>query len=180
MSGNDEEIWFPHHSLDAHKLAMRVALAAKRLAAKVPRGHRTLADHWLRAAGQTVLLVAEGASRFNAGEKRQRYMEARGESGEGAAACEVALLFEFVDAAEGRAYLADAARLGSVLTGLIRKFGGIPEKHDEGADEALAESESGTPGPRPLSSSDSDSVTDSASMSASVSDSESGSRGSSP
>src|SRR5688572_23497690 len=78
-------------------------------------------------------------------------------------------LFELVEAAEGRD-LVDADG-GGVLTGLIRKFGGIPEKHDGRSDEALAESESGTPSPRPVSSSDSDSVTDS--VSASASDSES-------
>ena len=168
----DDELWFPHHSLDAHKLAMRLAKAAKLLASKIPRGHRTLAEHWLRAAGGTVLLVVEGASRFNPGEKRQRYMEARGESGAGAAACEVALLFEFVEPAEGRAYLIDAARLGSVLTGLIRKFGGIPEKCEEPPADPTSESESADPSPCPASPSDSDSESDSESESKSESESD--------
>jgi four helix bundle protein len=170
---DDDPIWFPHYSLDAYRVAMKLAVAAKRLTSKIPRGHRTLADQWLRAAGGTVLLVAEGASRFNPGEKRQRYGEARGECGEAAAACEVAMVFDFVPPDEGRAYLADAARLGSVLTGLYRRFGGIPAAGDgvaEASDpppDPESPSPCPSPSPRPVSSSDSDSDSESESASAS-------------
>ena len=77
---------FPHERLDAYRVALELAGAARRLAAQIPRGHRSLADHLLRAATNTVLLLAEGANRRGAGEKRQRFVESRGECGEAAAA----------------------------------------------------------------------------------------------
>src|SRR5687767_9387772 len=66
VRGAEEDVmtngpWFPHHSLEAYKLALDLARRAKTLTAEIPRGHRSVADHWLRAAAHTVLLIAEGA-----------------------------------------------------------------------------------------------------------------------
>ena len=62
---------FPHHKLDVYQVALELMVEVKELTEKVPRGHRNLADHMMRAATNTVLLIAEGANR----------PEARGTSG---------------------------------------------------------------------------------------------------
>jgi four helix bundle protein len=88
MEVNMNPFPFPHKQLDVYNVALHMAIKTKRLAAHVPRGYRSFADQLLRAAGATVLLIAEGANRFSAGSKRRRYSEARGECGEVAAAFE--------------------------------------------------------------------------------------------
>ncbi len=54
---------FPHERLDAYRVALTMATASKRVAAGIPRGHRSVADHMLRAAANVVLLLPEGANR---------------------------------------------------------------------------------------------------------------------
>ena len=51
---------FPHHRLDVYRVALEMAAKANKLAKHIPRGYRSFADHLLRAAGNTVLLTAEG------------------------------------------------------------------------------------------------------------------------
>jgi len=70
---------FPHNRLEVFRVALDMAVQAKLVAGRVPRGHRSLADQLLRASGSTVLLICEGANRYTAGSKRQRYSEACGE-----------------------------------------------------------------------------------------------------
>jgi hypothetical protein len=77
---------FPHEKLEAYQVALEMAALAKKVAEQIPRGHRNVADHLLRAASNTVLLLAEGANRRGPGEKRQRFAESRGECGEVGAA----------------------------------------------------------------------------------------------
>jgi len=69
---------FPHHRLDAYRVSVEMACTAKKLADRVPRGYRSFADQLLRAAGSTVLLIAEGANRYTAGQKRQRFSAGAG------------------------------------------------------------------------------------------------------
>src|SRR5687768_16019864 len=78
---------FPHEKLDAYRVALGMARGAKALAQQIPGGHRSIADHLLRASSNVVLLLAEGANRRGPAEKRQRFVESRGEAGEVAAAC---------------------------------------------------------------------------------------------
>ncbi|MCP4658585.1 MAG: four helix bundle protein, partial [bacterium] len=59
--------------------ALELVAAADRVAAAIPRGRRELADQLKRASTSTVLLIAEGANRRTAGDKRQRFAMARGE-----------------------------------------------------------------------------------------------------
>ena len=83
---------FPHEKLDAYRVAIELAGLSKTLAEKIPRGHRSVADHLLRAASNTVLLLAEGANRRGAAQKRQRFVESRGECAEVAAAADLFLV----------------------------------------------------------------------------------------
>ena len=114
---------FPHNRLEAYNVALEMAVQAKRLADRIPRGHRSLADQLLRAASSTVLNTAEGANRYTAGAKRQRYSEARSECGEVAAAVELLAALELAQRNECEALLALAGRVGAMLTRLIQRIG---------------------------------------------------------
>ena len=113
---------FPHERLDAYRVALEVAGAAKRLAAQIPRGHRSMADHLLRAATNTVRLLAEGANRRGAGEKRQRFVESRGECGEAAAAADLAHVMDLAEPADVEELKLLAARVSAMLTPLIGRL----------------------------------------------------------
>jgi len=114
---------FPHHRLEAYTVALELAQQSKLLADRVPRGYRSFSDQLLRAAGSTVLLIGEGANRYSAGQKRQRYSEARGEVGEVAAALELLIALGLVPAAQGSLALVLAGRVGAMLTRLIQRLG---------------------------------------------------------
>jgi len=114
---------FPHQRLDAYTVGLEVARDAKRLSDQVPRGYRSFADQMMRAAGSTVLLIAEGANRRTAGQKRQRFSEARGECGEVAAAAEMLGLLGLVPGAEAAELQGKAARVAAMLTGLLKRIG---------------------------------------------------------
>ncbi len=60
---------FPHHRLDVYHASLDLAKAADRLARRIPRGYRGLADHLLRAATAIPVLIGEGANRVSAGPK---------------------------------------------------------------------------------------------------------------
>ncbi len=113
---------FPHNRLEVFQVSLEMASQAKRVADRVPRGHRSLADQLLRSSGSTVLLIGEGANRYTAGAKRQRYSEARGECGEVAAAAKLLSVLELVPQEECEALLGLAGRVAAMLTRLIRRF----------------------------------------------------------
>ncbi len=75
----------------------------------------------MRAAGSTVLNIAESANRFTAGQKRQRFTEARGECGEVAAASELLATLGLVPDEEAAGLQHTASRVAAMLTGLIRR-----------------------------------------------------------
>jgi four helix bundle protein len=110
---------FPHEKLDVYRVALEMVALATAVAARIPRGHRNVADHLQRAASNTVLLLAEGANRRGAALKRQRFGESRGEAGEVAAASDV-LLALGLDVGSAAAELkALANRVSAMLTRLI-------------------------------------------------------------
>ena len=99
-----------------------MAGAAKHLATQIPRGHRSLADHLMRAATNTVLLLAEGANRRGVGEKRQRFVESRGECGEAAAAADLAFVMDLAQLADVEEWKLLAGRVSAMLTRLIARL----------------------------------------------------------
>lgn len=113
---------FPHDKLDAYRVALEMAALAHEVAAQIPRGHRTIADHLLRAASHTVLLLAEGANRRGAALKRQRFNESRGESGEVAAAADLLVTLKVGDPALITALRQRASRVSAMLTRLIGRL----------------------------------------------------------
>lgn len=100
-----------------------MAALARQLAEQIPRGHRNVADHLLRAASNTVLLLAEGANRRGAGEKRQRFVESRGECGEVCAAGDLLLAFGIGAPGDAEGLKRLAARVSAMLTRLIGRLG---------------------------------------------------------
>jgi four helix bundle protein len=118
-----DQATFPHQRLEAYRVALELAAAARQLSTAIPRGHRSVADHLLRAAANTVLLLAEGADRRSAGEKRQRFVESRAECGEVAAAAELAVVLGFVSQAEAAHVQQLANRVAAMLTRLLQRLG---------------------------------------------------------
>ena len=112
---------FPHHKLDAYHRALDLVCLADRLAAAIPRGHRSLADQLLRAATSVALNLSEGANRLTSGEKRACFSIDRGECGEAAAAAEIAAALRLVPASDAEQLVAMAGRVGAMLTGLIQR-----------------------------------------------------------
>lgn len=112
---------FAHQRLDVHRVALEMARRSRELADRVPRGYRSFADQLLRAAGQTVLLIGEGANRYTAGQKRQRYTEARGECGEVASAVELLATLRLSPQAEADEIMHLAGRVAAMLTRLIQR-----------------------------------------------------------
>lgn len=112
---------FAHEKLDVYRIALEMAALAKDLAEEIPRGHRSVADHLLRAASNTVLLCAEGANRRGAALKRQRFVESRGEVGEVAAAGDLILVLNIGTAARAIKMKRLASRVSAMLTRLIAR-----------------------------------------------------------
>ena len=124
MGREDDVSQFPQDRLDVYGLAVELSRLGKQLADAIPRGYRRLSDQAARAAMAVPLLISEGANRTTAGQKRQRYCEARGECGELASAAEVACAWGLVPAAQVRALRALAGRVGAMLTMLERRWAG--------------------------------------------------------
>jgi four helix bundle protein len=113
---------FPHEKLDAYRVAVEMARGAKALVEQIPRGHSSIADHLRRSASNTVLLLAEGANRRGSAEKRQRFVESRGEAGETAAACDLVIALELGPPSLAHSVKQYAARLAAMLTKLIQRL----------------------------------------------------------
>ncbi len=115
---------FPHERLDAYNASLELAELAHRMASRVPRGYAKRADQLRRSGTAPVALIAEGANRRGAGEKRQRFDEACGEAAESVAHAElVARLRLYREARCDYVELrAQAQRVVSMTSRLVRKF----------------------------------------------------------
>ena len=113
---------FPHEKLQAYQVALEMATLVKKVAEQIPRGHRNVADHMLRAASNTVLLLAEGANRRGVGEKRQRFAESRGECGEVGAAGDLLLAYDIGARPDAETLKRLASRVSAMLTRLIARL----------------------------------------------------------
>lgn len=113
--------YFTHYKLDAYHVARQLADLVIVLVEQVPKGHHKLVDQVLRAATGAEALIAEGANRFTPKQKRQRFVEARGEAGEVAAHLERFRRYRFISEEQLMAALELADRLCAMLTGLIKR-----------------------------------------------------------
>ena len=112
---------FAHHRLDVYELALDLAVLAKGISEQIPRGYRSLSDQLIRSGSGVVLLIAEGANRSSSAQKRQRFVEARGECGEAAATVELSERMGLISPQECQLFQSTAGRIVAMLTGLIRR-----------------------------------------------------------
>ena len=112
---------FAHHKLDAYRVASEIADLVEPVAERFGDGHRKLADQLRRSADGVAALIGEGANRYTPKQKRQRFVEARGEAGEVACHMERAFSYRLVSEQELVAVLDRADRVCAMLTGLIRR-----------------------------------------------------------
>ena len=112
---------FPHHRLDAYRVAQDLSARCIALTKRMPRGFADLRDQARRSALATVRHIAEGASRTSPADKSARFTVARGEVAELDATLESALRSSLVDAPEAQRLRVLADRVGAMLTGLIRR-----------------------------------------------------------
>ncbi len=112
---------FPHHRLDAYRVAQELAARCVELTKHMPRGFAEIRDQARRSALATVRHIAEGASRTSPADKSARFTVARGEVAELDATLESALRSSLLDAAETERLRTLADRVGAMLTGLIKR-----------------------------------------------------------
>lgn len=112
---------FSHHKLDVFRLALELLRDVHNITRRIPRGYRSFADQLLRAAGETVALIGEGANRFSAGQKRQRFSEARGEAGEVAVHIETVCAMKLISEDDADEVLNKCNRVCAMLTRLIQR-----------------------------------------------------------
>ena len=112
---------FTHYKLDAYRVARELADLVIEVTPQVPKGHHKMVDQIVRAATGAEALIAEGANRFSPKQKRQRFVEARGEAGEVAAHLERLARYRFITEEQLMAGLSLADRLCAMLTGLIKR-----------------------------------------------------------
>jgi len=109
---------FAHERLHAYRAALELYSGVEKLAASFPRGHADLKDQLRRAVAATVRHIAEGANRMQPKDKAARFLLARAEVGECAAALDMAAASRL--GAQGELlHLAD--RVAAMCTGLIRR-----------------------------------------------------------
>ena len=101
--------------------ALDLAVLAKGISEQIPRGYRSLSDQLIRSGSGVVLLIAEGANRCSAAQKRQRFIEARGECGEAAATVELCERLGLISGEDCQQFQSAAGRIAAMLSGLIRR-----------------------------------------------------------
>ena len=112
---------FAHYKLDCYRASRDLADLVMVAAERIPDGHHKMKDPILRAATGVEALIAEGANRYGSKQKRQRFVEARGEAGEVAAHLERLHRYRFITDDQLLAGLTLADRICAMLTGLIKR-----------------------------------------------------------
>ncbi len=111
---------FPHHRLDAYRVALELLDASKAAADQVPRGYRSFADQLLRSAGAVVGGTCEGANRHTRAMKRDAFGRAKAEAGEAAGWAEALARMGLVPESEAVNIMLLADRAAAMLSGLMQ------------------------------------------------------------
>ena len=119
---NDALDSFPHQRLDAFHVARDFCVSVRQSLRHLPASRGGLRDQLERASLSTVLSIAEGANRRSRADKRHRFVIARGECGECAAALEIASALGLLPMNTANALRTTADRIGAMLAGLIRRL----------------------------------------------------------
>ena len=119
---------FDHEKLDVYQLAIEFAARADAIVEGLPRGRGYLANQLQRAALSIVLNIAEGAGKYSFADKACFYTRARGSTTECAAVLDVCRKLKILSPAAVESEKAILARIGQMLTKLIKsKQGEMPE-----------------------------------------------------
>ena len=118
---SNQKFHFTHYKLDAYRVARELADLVMVVTPQVPRGHHKMVDQIVRSSTGAEALIAEGANRYTPKQKRQRFVEARGEAGETAAHLERLARYRFISEQQLMTGLSLADRLCAMLTGLIKR-----------------------------------------------------------
>ncbi len=112
---------FRHQRLDAYHVARELARECAQLMAQLPRGFGELRNQAVRSALATMRHIAEGTAPESHADKRSRFIVARGEVAELDATVESAVDLGLLPAPASKSARALCARVGAMLTGLIRR-----------------------------------------------------------
>ena len=110
-------VQLPHHRLIAYQVSIELLTAVKSAAIRDVK----LRDQALRAAKSACLNIAEAAGRVSPADRARVFGIARGETGEAAAAVEIAAIAGDTAQTHAQACIAIANRLIALLTGLVRR-----------------------------------------------------------
>ncbi len=112
---------FPHQRLDAWHIARDARRLTFELLRALPQGFGEDARQLRRSSGAVPKLIAEGANRWAAGDKRRRFEEAEGEIGETASGLEDLADLGVLDEHEAARAIALWARCRAIVLGLLRR-----------------------------------------------------------
>ena len=112
---------FPHQRLDAWHLSREARRLTFDLLVGLPRGFGEDASQLRRSSGAVPKLIAEGANRWAAGDKRRRFEEAEGEIGETAAGLEDLAGLGVLDTTKVAEAIEVWARCRATVLGLLRR-----------------------------------------------------------
>ena len=117
----DKTFQFPHQRLDAWHLSREARRLTFQLLDTLPKGFGDDNRQLRRSSGAVPKLIAEGANRWAAGDKRRRFEEAEGEIGETASGLEDLADLGALDKAEVARVVALWARCRATVLGLLRR-----------------------------------------------------------
>ena len=112
---------FPHQRLDAWRLSREARRLTFALLTTLPKGFGDDARQLRRSSGAVPKLIAEGANRWSAGDKRRRFEEAEGEIGETASGLEDLADLGVLDETEVVEAVLLWARCRATVLGLLRR-----------------------------------------------------------
>ena len=112
---------FPHQRLDAWHLSREARKLTFQLLDTLPKGFGDDNRQLRRSSGAVPKLIAEGANRWAAGDKRRRFEEAEGEIGETASGLEDLADLGALDKAKAAEAIALWARCRATVLGLLRR-----------------------------------------------------------
>jgi len=112
---------FPHQKLDAWHLSREARKLTFQLLDTLPTGFGDDNRQLRRSSGAVPKLIAEGANRWSAGDKRRRFEEAEGEIGETASGLEDLADLGAIDEQKAAESIALWARCRATVLGLLKR-----------------------------------------------------------
>jgi len=110
----------PRWRLDVYRVGLEFFAGTEKAAASLPKGYADMKDQMRRSAAATVRHIAEGAGRWSAKDKANRYVIALSECEECATTLEMAAIVGVLPEAEVAELVALTDRIGAISTRLVQ------------------------------------------------------------